>query len=209
MKVFTLIFLIKTVILASCNIEGKADKMDTKTVTIDTAVLGGGCFWCVEAIFQKVDGVISVESGYCGGQTLNPTYQEVCSGTTGHAEVCNIAFDKSRISYVEILQIFFATHDPTTLNRQGNDFGTQYRSVIFYNTEEQQQIAQNLINKLNTEGVFDKAIVTEVSPVQNYFKAEEYHQNYFNRNPNQPYCAIVIKPKLEKFIKKFNNKLQN
>lgn len=182
--------------------------MDTPMNELDTAILGGGCFWCVEAIFQKVDGVFSVESGYCGGKTINPTYEQVCTGTTGHAEVCKIIFDKNRISYEEILQIFFATHDPTTLNRQGNDIGTQYRSVIFYFDDEQRIIAEKVIKQLDSEGIFDKPIVTEISPVFNYFKAEDYHQNYFNRNPNQPYCAFVIQPKLEKFLKKYQHKLK-
>ncbi len=194
--------------LFSCNNKGNVSTMYNNSNRLETAILGGGCFWCVEAIFQRVEGVISVESGYCGGKTINPTYEEVCTGTTGHAEVCKIVYDKDQISYEEILQIFFAIHDPTTLNRQGNDIGTQYRSAIFYIDDNQRQIAEKVKNSLDVEKVFDKPIVTEITPVNNYFKAEEYHQDYFKRNPNQPYCAIVIQPKLEKFLKKFKNKLK-
>lgn len=194
--------------LFSCNNKGNVSTMYNNSNRLETAILGGGCFWCVEAIFQRVEGVISVESGYCGGKTINPTYEEVCTGTTGHAEVCKIVYDKDQISYEEILQIFFAIHDPTTLNRQGNDIGTQYRSAIFYIDDNQRLIAEKVKNSLDVEKVFDKPIVTEITPVNNYFKAEEYHQDYFKRNPNQPYCAIVIQPKLEKFLKKFKNKLK-
>jgi len=175
---------------------------------LDTATFGAGCFWCVEAIFQRVKGVISVESGYMGGTVKNPSYREVCTGRTGHAEVCRIIFDPSIVSYDDLLEIFWQTHDPTTLNRQGADVGTQYRSVVFYHSESQKQRAEYFKTKLNEEKVFDSPIVTEISPATEFYKAEDYHQNYYNSNPNQAYCTFVIAPKLDKFKKAFADKLK-
>ncbi|MCS6796346.1 MAG: peptide-methionine (S)-S-oxide reductase MsrA [Raineya sp.] len=175
---------------------------------LEVATLGAGCFWCVEAVFQRIKGVVKVESGYSGGKTENPTYKEVCSGNTGHAEVCQITFDKNQISFTEILEIFFGTHDPTTLNRQGNDVGTQYRSVIFYHNEEQKKIAEKVIQTLTQEKVFSSPIVTEVTPFTKFYKAEDYHQNYYNNNPTQGYCYFVIRPKIEKLQKVFKAKLK-
>ncbi|MCS6824494.1 MAG: peptide-methionine (S)-S-oxide reductase MsrA [Cytophagaceae bacterium] len=176
--------------------------------SVDTATLGAGCFWCVEAIFQNLKGVINVTSGYAGGSVKNPTYKEVCSGLTGHAEVVQILFDSAVISYKDLLEVFWLTHDPTTPNRQGNDVGTQYRSVIFYHTQQQKQVAEELKQKLNQEKVFHAPIVTEISPYSGFYKAESYHQNYYNNNPNQPYCIYVIQPKLEKFKKNFAEKIK-
>ncbi|MCX7743224.1 MAG: peptide-methionine (S)-S-oxide reductase MsrA [Flavobacteriales bacterium] len=176
---------------------------------LDTATFGAGCFWCVEAIFQRVNGVVSVESGYMGGSIKNPSYREVCTGKTGHAEVCQLTYDPAVISYDELLEIFWQTHDPTTLNRQGADVGTQYRSVIFYHSDYQKQRAEYFKDKLNKEKIFNSPIVTEISPAGVFYKAENYHQNYYNLNPNQGYCTYVIAPKLEKFKKAFSNKLKN
>lgn len=175
---------------------------------LEVATLGAGCFWCVEAVFQRIKGVVKVESGYSGGKTENPTYKAVCEGTTGHAEVCQITFDKNQISFTEILEVFFGTHDPTTLNRQGNDVGTQYRSAIFYHNEEQRKIADKVIQTLTAEKVFEKPIVTEVTPFTKFYKAEDYHQNYYNNNPTQGYCYFVIRPKIEKLQKVFKEKLK-
>lgn len=174
----------------------------------DLATLGAGCFWCVEAIFQNLEGVISVTSGYSGGTTENPSYKEVCSGTTGHAEVVQIIFDRTKISFEELLEVFFRTHDPTTLNKQGNDVGTQYRSSIFYHNAEQKEIAERVKTDLDASGAYDKPIVTEISPFKKFFKAENYHQNYFNQNREQPYCTFVIQPKLNKFKDAFKDKLK-
>lgn len=162
---------------------------------MQTAYFAGGCFWCVEAIFQRIDGVTSVESGYCNGSTKNPTYQDICTGTSGHAEVVKIEFDESLVSFKDLLQVFFATHDATTLNQQGNDKGTQYRSAVFYTNNEQQTQAKQFVDKLGDN------IVTEVSALAVFYPAEDYHQNYFNNNPSQPYCAMLIKPKLDKYFK--------
>lgn len=174
---------------------------------MELATFGGGCFWCTEAVFQKVKGVIKVESGYAGGSVKNPAYREVCNGTTGHAEVIQLEFDPTQISYRELVKIFFLTHDPTTLNRQGNDVGTQYRSVIFYHSEEQHKEAVSVKEELLGSEVFEKPIVTEISPFSNFYKAEEYHQNYYLNNSFQPYCSFVITPKLSKFRKSFSNYL--
>jgi len=173
-----------------------------------TATFGSGCFWCTEAIFQKLNGVYHVTSGYSGGKRENPTYDQVCSGTTGHAEVINIQFDQEQISFEELLEVFWKTHDPTTLNRQGADVGTQYRSVIFYHDEQQKELAEQYKKKLNEAGIFDKAIVTEISPFQKFYPAEKYHQDYYNNNPAQPYCSFVITPKIEKLEKTFVDKLK-
>ena len=174
----------------------------------ETATFGGGCFWCTEAIFSSLKGVQSVESGYSGGKTKNPTYKEVCTGETGHAEVIQITFDPKVISFHELLEVFWETHDPTTLNRQGADIGTQYRSVIFYHSLEQKAIAEKYKAELNKENVFNKPVVTEITAFDRFYKAEDYHQEYFANHPNQGYCQIVIVPKLEKFRKIFKDKLK-
>lgn len=175
---------------------------------METATLGGGCFWCVEAIYQDVIGVHKVVSGYAGGTVENPTYEEVCSGTTGHAEVVQIAFDPTVISFEEILFIFWCTHDPTTLNRQGNDVGTQYRSVIYYHDEEQKKIAEQSMAETDASDLWPDPIVTEIAPLPIFYEGEAYHQNYFVDNPYQPYCIFVINPKVQKFRKSFRNKLR-
>lgn len=175
---------------------------------LDTATFGAGCFWCTEAQFQQLKGVSHVESGYAGGQVDKPTYKQVCTGTTGHAEVTNVYYDPSVISFDELLAAFWTSHDPTQLNRQGNDVGTQYRSVIFYHNEVQKAKAEEYKKKLNTEHVYGSDVVTEISPFTKFFKAEDYHQNYYNENGSQPYCQFVIRPKLEKFQKVFKDKLK-
>ncbi len=174
----------------------------------DTATFGAGCFWCVEAVFQRLEGVKSVESGYSGGQVKNPSYKEVCNGTTGHAEVIRLTYDPKTISFDELLEVFWKTHDPTTLNRQGNDVGTQYRSAVFYHNDDQKNIAESYKSRLNAEKVYPDPIITEISPLINYYPAEDYHQNYFNQNAGQGYCQYVIQPKLEKFEKVFKDKLK-
>jgi peptide-methionine (S)-S-oxide reductase len=171
----------------------------------EIATLGGGCFWCLEAVYQELKGVVAVESGYTGGQVPNPTYAQVCSGTTGHAEVVQVSFDPEVVSYREVLEIFFTIHDPTTLNRQGNDTGTQYRSVIYFHTPEQRETARHVIAEM--ANVWDAPIVTELSPAEIYYKAEEYHQNYYRQNPLQGYCAFVVAPKVAKFRQTFGSKL--
>ena len=175
---------------------------------LEKATLGGGCFWCLEAVYQRVKGVEKVVNGYAGGHVKNPTYEQVCSDTTGHAEVVQITFDPQIISYEDILNIFWQIHDPTQLNRQGNDIGTQYRSVIFYHSEEQKQKAQFSKQNLEDEGIFSKTIVTEIVPLTNFYPAEQYHQNYFNNNPSQAYCQLVIAPKVKKFKKNFSEYLK-
>ena len=167
----------------------------------EIATLGGGCFWCVEAVFQRIEGVISVKPGYAGGNVKNPTYKQICAGNTGHAEVAKIEFDTSKITYSQILNVFCQSHDPTTLNRQGNDVGTQYRSVIFFHNESQKEIAKKSKVDADKSGYWDNEIVTEVTLLNNYYDAEDYHDNYYNNNPNQPYCLFVIKPKLDKLEK--------
>lgn len=174
----------------------------------EVAVFGAGCFWCVEAIYQRVNGVVAVESGYAGGHVINPTYQQVITGRTGHAEVAKVTFNPELISYELLLEVFWHTHDPTTLNRQGADVGPQYRSAIFYLTEEQRDIALQSLRKTNDSGLWPDTIVTEVTPLTNYSKAEDYHQNYFNNNPNAGYCSVVIAPKLAKFKRDFPHLLQ-
>ncbi len=175
---------------------------------LDTATFGGGCFWCTEAIYQRLDGVYTVVSGYAGGKTANPSYEEVCSGTTGHAECIQITFDPTKVSFDEVLKIFWKTHDPTTLNRQGNDVGTQYRSVVFFHNDKQKQIAEKYKVELDKSGAYDKPIVTEIAALPKFYPAEKYHQNYFNSNPNQGYCAFVVRPKVEKFEAVFKDKLK-
>ena len=176
---------------------------------LEKATFGSGCFWCTEAVFERLNGVQKVVSGYAGGTVENPTYEEVCSETTGHAEVTQITYDPKVITYDELLEVFWKTHDPTTLNRQGNDVGTQYRSVIFYHNEEQKQFAEKYKEELIKSGAWDKPIVTEISPINNFYSAEGYHQDYYENNPNQGYCAFVIAPKVEKFEKVFKDKLKN
>ena len=175
---------------------------------LELATFGAGCFWCVEAIFQELNGVDKVVSGYMGGKAES-SYKEVCSGVTGHAEVCQISYDPSVISFKELLEVFWQVHDPTTLNRQGADIGTQYRSVIFYSNNEQKELAVTLKKKLNESGAWDNPVITEISASSNFYPAENYHQDYFNKNSNQPYCSFVIRPKQEKFKKAFKNKLKH
>ena len=175
---------------------------------LETATLAAGCFWCVEAVFDDLKGVEDVVSGYSGGRTENPTYRQVCDGNTGHAEVAEIKFDPDEVSFKDILRVFFAVHDPTTLNRQGNDVGTQYRSAIFYHNDEQKRDAEEVIDEVTKEGVYDAPIVTEVVPFEKFWPAEDYHQEYFANNPNQPYCMAVVAPKVAKFRKKFVDRLK-
>jgi peptide-methionine (S)-S-oxide reductase len=174
----------------------------------EIATLGGGCFWCLEAVFEGLEGVASVESGYMGGQTVNPTYEDVCSGRTGHAEVVQVAFHPAVVSFAEILEVFFVVHDPTTLNRQGNDVGTQYRSAIFYHTPAQKSAADAMVTRLNQAKLWNAQIVTEVAPAGAFYPAEAYHQRYYATNPYQPYCQFVVAPKVQKFRKQFLAKLK-
>jgi peptide-methionine (S)-S-oxide reductase len=177
------------------------------TNKLEQATLGGGCFWCLEAIYQDIKGVESVVSGYAGGPMSNPTYQQVCSGTTGHAEVVQIAYDPDVISYEELLFIFWRIHDPTTINRQGADVGTQYRSIILYHNDAQHQIAEQSKTEANNSRLWPTSIVTEIAPLKDFYPAESYHQNYYKSNPNQPYCRVVIDPKVRKFKKEFQDRL--
>ena len=179
----------------------------TSPLKLETATFAGGCFWCVEAIFQNLQGVASVVSGYTGGSVENPTYDQVCSGATGHAEAIQITFDPAKISYKELLEVFWQTHDPTTLNRQGNDTGTQYRSAIFYHSDQQRQTAELYKKELVAAKIWGSPIVTEIVPFKKFYKAEDYHQNYYRQNAGQPYCRFVITPKVEKFRKVFEKKL--
>ena len=193
----------------SINIESEKNEMNSaQNLNIEKATFGGGCFWCTEAIYERVEGVEKVVSGYAGGHVKNPAYKQVCDGTTGHAEVIQIDYDPNVVSYDELLEIFFKTHDPTTLNRQGADVGTQYRSVVFYHNDEQKKKAEYYKTELDKSGAWDKPIVTEISPLTNYYPAEDYHQDYFENNPDQSYCAFVIGPKVEKFEKVFKKKLK-
>lgn len=196
--------------ITNCRADNKEElKMTNEELdNYSQITLGAGCFWCVEAVFQRLEGVKFVESGYTNGQKINPTYEEVCSGNTGHAEVARVYYDDNKITLEEILEVFFKTHDPTTLNRQGNDVGTQYRSGIYYHNEKQKEIADRVINEITKAKIYDNKIVTEVMQVENYSKAENYHQNYYNNNKNQPYCAFVINPKIEKLEKLFKDKLK-
>jgi peptide-methionine (S)-S-oxide reductase len=176
--------------------------------SIEIATLGGGCFWCTEAVFLEVEGVDHVESGYTGGETINPSYQDICTGTSGHAEVVQVHFDPAVISFKEILEIFFLTHDPTTLNQQGADIGTQYRSAIFYHSDEQREVAEDVMTKLEANDVFSSPLVTEVTELETYYPGEPYHQEYYRQNPNQGYCRVVIDPKVAKFRAAFVDKLK-
>jgi peptide-methionine (S)-S-oxide reductase len=175
---------------------------------LETATLAAGCFWCIEAVLDDLKGVEDVVSGYAGGHTENPTYRQVCDGNTGHAEVAQIKFDPSVISFKDVLRVFFSVHNPTTLNRQGNDVGTQYRSAIFYHNDQQRQDAEDVIKEITDEGVYDDPIVTEVTPFEKFWPAEDYHQEYFANNASQPYCAAVVAPKVAKFRQKFVSKLK-
>lgn len=179
------------------------------SVITDTATLGTGCFWCTEAIFQQLKGVLKVSSGYSGGHIKNPTYEQVCEKNTGHAEVVQVIYDPDVISYDDLLQVFWQTHDPTTLNRQGNDIGPQYRSVVFYHNYEQKEKAELYKEELMKCGAWDKEIVTAIEPYKNFYTAENYHQNFYNNNGSQPYCYYVIRPKLEQFEKAFKDKIKN
>lgn len=176
---------------------------------LESATFGTGCFWCTEAVFQLLNGVINVESGYSGGHVVNPTYEEVCNKTTGHAECLRIQYDKTIITFDELLEVFWKSHDPTTLNRQGNDVGPQYRSVVFYHTNEQKEKAEKYKEELNKSDIFDNPIVTTIEPLAVFYPAEKFHQNYYNDNGAQPYCTYVIKPKIEKFRKVFKEKLKS
>ncbi len=211
---------ISIVHLISCAQPQKKDKMtaplstskqeSSLSIATDTATFANGCFWCTEAIFEQLDGVISATSGYTGGQVVNPTYKQVCTGETGHAEGLQIVYDPKKISFEELLEVFWETHDPTTLNRQGADVGTQYRSGVFYHNEEQKQKAEKYKAELNKSGAFDKPIVTEITAFSKFYPAEDYHQQYFENNENaNPYCKIVIRPKLDKFRKVFKDKLKD
>ena len=198
MRIFTIFVIIQLGLIM--NAQDNSDKID-----YEAATFGGGCFWCLEAVYEKLQGVTDVVSGYAGGKVKNPSYKEVCTGNTGHAEVVQITFDPLQISYHDLLEVFFSIHDPTTLNRQGADIGTQYRSVVFYHNQKQKQIAEDYIAQLKTEKTFKDNIVTELVELTAFYKAEEYHQDYFENNPSQPYCSIVISPKVEKFKKKYKD----
>ncbi len=211
------VFLSLIMLLTGVSCAQKKDSGNPSTMNNDInaktelalATFGNGCFWCTEAIFQRLKGVSKVVSGYAGGKVKKPTYKEVCSGLTGHAEVIQITYDPKVIGYTELLEVFWETHDPTTLNRQGADEGTQYRSVVFYHTEEQKKLAETYKKKLNESGAFESPVVTEISPLSEYYPAEDYHQNYFNLNGNAPYCSYVIQPKIDKFKKVFKAKLKD
>lgn len=202
--------------VVSCNnndvsVNVKQTTLKTKIMSNDSlkeATFGAGCFWCVEACFLELDGVISVQSGYSGGKKANPSYEEVCTGTTGHAEVARVIYDEAKISFEELLEVFWFVHDPTQLNRQGNDIGTQYRSVVFYHDENQKALTEKYIQKLEDEKVWEKKIVTEISPIKNFYPAEKYHDNYLARNPENMYCQAVVRPKVDKFRKVFEKKLK-
>ncbi len=205
----TLIFPIFIALLTSCSAQTKKEQTKTQmnmdVQHLDTITLGGGCYWCMEAVYQRMLGVITSESGFSGGYVKNPAYKEVCNGTTGHAEVVQIVYDKNKTSLEKILAVFFTVHDPTTLNKQGADEGTQYRSVVFFRDNEQKETIEKSIAKLTAENVYTDAIVTEVKPFEIFYKAEEYHQNYYNQNKQQPYCQYVVKSKVDKFEKLFSD----
>lgn len=208
----TLLSVLFMITLMACNQGNAINKttsiMENNNTALDTATFGSGCFWCSEAIFQRVNGVKFVASGYSGGKRPNPTYDQVSSGATGHAEVIQITYNPQEVSYDQLLEIFWKTHDPTTLNRQGADVGTQYRSVVFYHNEAQKQTAESIKAELNASGAWNNPIVTEISPFTAFYKAENYHQNYYNNNKNAPYCNFVIVPKLEKFEKVFKDRMK-
>lgn len=206
MKKLILICILST--LSACGQKKEPTKASSKN-NLETITLGGGCYWCVEAVYENLIGVKSAISGFSGGKNANPSYEDVSTGRTGYVEVVQITYDKTVTSLDEIFQVFFTVHDPTTLNRQGADVGTQYRSVIFYKNEEQRLAAQNIINELKKAKIYDSPIVTAVEPLTNFYKAEDYHQDYYTNNKNQPYCRMVIQPKIEKFEKIFKDKLKN
>jgi len=187
----------------------EGNRTDTETEGLATATFGAGCFWCVEAIFERLEGVREVVSGYSGGHVEDPTYKQVCTGSTGHAEVCQVRFDPAVVSFEELLEVFWKTHDPTTKNRQGADVGTQYRSAIFYHDERQKELAQEYKEALDESGAFERPIVTEIVPFERFYPAEDYHQEYFALNPQQGYCRAVIAPKVEKFEKVFRDRLKS
>ncbi|MCO5250901.1 MAG: peptide-methionine (S)-S-oxide reductase MsrA [Candidatus Kapabacteria bacterium] len=214
MKMLIYVYLLVFVALNSCNAEKSQPKTEAKGgemsyKNFDSVTLGGGCFWCVEAVFQRLEGVAKVVSGYSGGKIENPSYKQITTGTTGHAEVIRIYYNPEIITFEELLEIFWMTHDPTTLNRQGADVGTQYRSVIFYHNDTQKEIAERYKKQLNDAKTFDSPIVTEISPLSNFYEAEDYHQNYYNDNSHQPYCSFVITPKIQKLEKLFKQKLKD
>lgn len=192
---------------SNSNTMNETNHINTSTTT-KTIILGGGCFWCTEAVYQDLKGVVKVESGYCGGQIKNPSYKEVCNGTTGHAEVIKITFDPSIITYKDLVDIFWHVHDPTTLNKQGNDIGTQYRSVVFYANEEEKKLAEQSRFEAQTQKIWKDPIITSLEPLSEFYKAEDYHQNYYKANPNQGYCVYVINPKVEKFRKEYKDQLK-
>lgn len=206
---FTILIFVGFLFFITDNITLNAQTMNEKSQSeMEMATFGAGCFWCVEAIFERVKGVTHVRSGYSGGTVKNPSYREVCTGRTGHAEVCQISYDPDVISYLELLEIFWQTHNPTTLNRQGNDVGTQYRSVIFYHNEQQEKMAKEMKSRLDAEKIWDDPIVTEIVPFEVFYPAEDYHEDYYSKNPAQPYCNFVITPKVEKFEKAFREYLR-
>lgn len=194
--------------LAACSPKETMEMQDPKDAKMEVATFGAGCFWCVEALFQRLDGVAKVESGYSGGKTENPTYKEVCAGKTGHAEVCHITFDPLKITFDALLEVFWKTHDPTTLNAQGPDKGTQYRSAVFCHNDRQKELAEKYKKELDKSGAFEKPLVTEIVKFEKFWKAEDNHQNFYNDNPEQGYCRAIIQPKLEKFEKVFKDKLK-
>jgi peptide-methionine (S)-S-oxide reductase len=213
MRSFAAHFLFLIFSIAACGQQEQKTKtpainQKNKNMNLETITLGAGCFWCVESVFLELKGVEKVVSGYSGGFKENPTYKEVCDGSTGHAEVAQITFNPETVSFREILEVFFLVHDPTTLNRQGNDVGTQYRSAIYYHSPQQKEMAENTIKELNTSGAWNSPIVTEVKAFEKFWPAEDYHQNYYNLNAGQPYCQYVVRPKLEKFRKVFREKLK-
>ena len=208
-KCITLTFILLIgFMLAAENTLGQESEEETNVSSMDTATFGAGCFWCVEAIFQELEGVESVISGYSGGTLDNPTYDDITTGTSGHAEVAQITFDPEKIGYMDLLMIFFQTHDPTSLNKQGNDFGPQYRSAIFYHNDEQKMMAEMTRNQLDATDTWEKPIVTEISALKKFYKAEKYHQDYFTKNENIPYCQLVIQPKVDSFREMFKDKLK-
>jgi len=213
MRYFSISVLFVIITLISCaqhenSTMSTANLKSMSNIKTDTATLGAGCFWCVEAVFQQLDGVLKVTSGYTGGTVPNPTYEQVCSKTTGHVEVCQIVYDPAKISFDELLEVFWKTHDPTTRDQQGNDRGPQYQSAIFYHNDEQKKAAEEYKAELNKSGAWPNPVITDIRPLKEYYAAENYHQNYYNANRDQMYCRYVIQPKLEKFEKVFKDKLK-
>ncbi|MDB5246518.1 MAG: peptide-methionine (S)-S-oxide reductase [Segetibacter sp.] len=207
-KVFAALIFISCSQTESTSLSAAKINRSMANIKTDTATFGAGCFWCVEAVFQQLDGVLKVTSGYSGGHVVNPTYEQVCSKKTGHVEVCRIIYDPSKITFDELLEVFWKTHDPTTPDQQGNDRGPQYRSVVFYHNNEQKKLSEEYKAEINNSGAFSNPVITSVEPLKNFYEAENYHQNYFNANSDQLYCRYVIQPKLEKFEKIFKDKLK-